>query len=134
MKITIDELGIKDKEVDRKIKFLKQSFIIKDEIKKIADFESSFLSRIGTDKAPSDTELMDYSYEDSKKTIQLVEKISDFIANTMHLKNNKRFNEKIENLDVETAVIIFEKIATAMQIGDVELNSDSVANANEGKE
>lgn len=133
MKITIEELDVKDAEVGREIKYLKKTYIIRDMIKKIADYEQAMFSRVGSDNEPTPEELMDFSLKDSKDTVKLVENITEFIAGVLDKKQTKAFNEKIDNLEIETLIGIFEQLSTAIQIGDIELNADSVAEAKSGK-
>lgn len=135
MKISITELDIKDVSVDRSIKFLKQSFMIKDELKKLEKFEQAFIQRFNGDesKQPDSAKLMNYSYEDSKKTVSVIENMGDFISHVLHKESSKTFAKKMDNLNLEQFVMIFEKVATAIQMGDIDLDEDSVAQAKSGK-
>lgn len=135
MKISITELDIKDVSVDRSIKFLKQSFMIKDELKKLEKFEQAFIQRFNGDesKQPDSAKLMNYSYEDSKKTVSVIENMGDFISRVLHKESSKTFAKKMDNLNLEQFVMIFEKVATAIQMGDIDLDEDSVAQAKSGK-
>ena len=136
MKISIKELNVEDTSVDRSIKFLKQSFMIKDQLKKLEEFEQAFIQRFNGDESqqPDSADLMNYSYEDSKKTVAVIENMSDFISHVLHKESSKTFAKKMDNLNLEQFVMIFEKIATAIQMGDVDLDADSVAQAKSGKE
>lgn len=135
MKISITELNVKDVSVDRSIKFLKQSFMIKDELKKLEKFEQAFIQRFNDDesKQPDSAKLMNYSYEDSKKTVSVIENMGDFISHVLHKESSKTFAKKMDNLNLEQFVMIFEKVATAIQMGDIDLDEDSVAQAKSGK-
>lgn len=136
MKISIKELDVKDVRVDRSIKFLKQSFVIKDKLKKLEEFEQAFIQRFSGDESqkPNSADLMNYSYEDSKKTVALIEIMSDFISHVLHKESSKVFAKKMDNLNLEQFVMIFEKVATAIQMGDIDLDADAVAQAKSGKE
>lgn len=136
MKISIKELDVKDVRVDRSIKFLKQSFVIKDKLKKLEEFEQAFIQRFNSDESqqPNPADLMNYSYEDSKKTVEVIGIMSDFISHALHKESSKIFAKKMDNLNLDQFVIIFEKVATAIQMGDIDLDADAVAQAKSGKE
>lgn len=136
MKMTIAKLGIEDQEVSRKIKFLKQSYIIKKQIDDLGKIENAFFDRFNSEDEknhPTPDEIMDFSEKDSQMQLDVIEALAKFIAGVFDKKVTKAYENKVSEMELTELLVAFQETSAAIQIGDVELDADSVAQAQSGK-